>query len=426
MKGELIALLNDAAIGHLRIDRTGRFSFQYEDDWRHAADAVPLSLSMPLLIGEHGHRVTEPYLWGLLPDNELVLERWAREFHVSARNPFALLQHVGEDCAGAIRFVTEERLATLPREGEVHWLTEQDLAARLRALRTDGAAWRKPSDQSYFSLAGAQPKTALYFDGARYGVPSGRRATTHILKPDIGGLDGHSINEHLCLEFAHDLGIPVARSSVVRFEDQVAIVVERYDRRSEGDAVVRFHQEDLCQALAIHPTNKYERDGGPTAKRIGEVLRQSSRLPDEDVTTFLRALALNWVIGGTDAHGKNYSVLLGARGTVRLAPLYDVASVLPYPHQARKLKLAMKIGGKYQLDEIGSAEWLKLASELRVDPSIVRAVVTDTCVRLPRIASAAAERSVGLGLQHGIIADLQTALIERSGRCERLVANAVW
>ena len=431
MKGELIALLNDAVIGLLRIDRTGRFSFRYDDDWRGGASAIPLSLSMPLITAEHGHRVTEPYLWGLLPDNELVLERWAREFQVSARNPFALLQHVGEDCAGAVRFVTAERLASLPREsaGQVEWLTEQDIASRLRALGADASAWRKPSDQSYFSLAGAQAKTALYFDGTRYGVPLGRRATTHILKPDIGGLDGHAINEHLCLELARDLGLPVARSSVQCFEDQVAIVVERYDRRAEGKTVLRFHQEDFCQALAIHPTHKYEHDGGPGARQIVEVLRQSSRVHDEDVMSFVRALALNWVIGGTDAHGKNYSLLIGARGTVRLAPLYDVASVLPYHRgtsATRKLKLAMKIGGNYKLDEIGPREWSKLATEMRVDRSIVREVVIDTCTRLPFIVETATERARAAGLQHAIIDDLRTMLVERSERCLRSLSKGLW
>ena len=42
---------------------------------------------------------------GLLPDNEQVIQRWARTYQVSAGNPFALLRHVGEDCAGAAQFV---------------------------------------------------------------------------------------------------------------------------------------------------------------------------------------------------------------------------------------------------------------------------------------------------------------------------------
>jgi serine/threonine-protein kinase HipA len=33
----------------------------------------------------------------------------------------------------------------------------------------------------------------------------------------------------------------------------------------------------------------------------------------------------NWLIGSTDAHAKNYSILIGAGGRVRLAPLYEMA-----------------------------------------------------------------------------------------------------
>ena len=44
-------------------------------------DSYPLSLSMPLAAAEHGPGVVEPFLWGLLPDNEHVLDRWAQKFH---------------------------------------------------------------------------------------------------------------------------------------------------------------------------------------------------------------------------------------------------------------------------------------------------------------------------------------------------------
>ncbi|WLA95960.1 MULTISPECIES: hypothetical protein [Bradyrhizobium] len=40
--------------------------------------------------------------------------------------------------------------------------------------------------------------------------------------------------------------------------------------------------------------------------------------------------------------------------TVRLAPLYDIASILPYDDvDLQKMKLAMKIGGEYKLGQIG-------------------------------------------------------------------------
>ncbi len=60
------------------------------------------------------------------------------------------------------------------------------------------------------------------------------------------------------------------------------------------------------------------------------------------------------MIGGTDAHAKNYSLLIGAGGRTRLAPLYGVASILAYEkYDVQKVKLLMRIGGEYRLRDIG-------------------------------------------------------------------------
>lgn len=79
---------------------------------------------------------------------------------------------------------------------------------------------------------------------------------------------------------------------------------------------------------------------------------------------FVDALALNWLIAGTDAHAKNYSLLL-AGSQVRLAPLYDVASILPYDIDVLGQELAMKIGGEYRLKVIGARNWQNWASTSR-------------------------------------------------------------
>jgi serine/threonine-protein kinase HipA len=294
MTAELVTFLGDSHVGRLARDRHGRLSFSYEEAWRRAPDAYPISLSMPLALVEHGHRIVDAYLWGLLPDNELILDRWAKRFQVSARGAFALMAHVGEDCAGAIRFLSPDRVASMTGRGThaVQWLEERDVAERLRDLRRDASAWRRASDSGQFSLGGAQPKTALLFDGRRWGVPSGRSATTHILKPGVPGLDGHAENEHFCMTLAAALGLPVARSRVARFEDQAAIVVDRYDRVVTPKGVVRVHQEDVCQALGVPPALKYEADEGPGAGAIVELLREHSRNADEDVYVLVQVAHL--------------------------------------------------------------------------------------------------------------------------------------
>ena len=165
---ELLVVVADRRImGEIQRDRRGRLTFVYDDRWRSLDAAYPLSLSMPLVVAEHQHAKVEPWLWGLLPDNGAILARWGQRFHVSPRNAFALLSAVGEDCPGAIQLVRPDRVEGILRDDDqqVEWLTEADVAERLRTLRRDRSAWRMARDTGQFSLAGAQPKTAFLFDG---------------------------------------------------------------------------------------------------------------------------------------------------------------------------------------------------------------------------------------------------------------------
>ncbi len=420
----LDVLLFDAVVG-VAEERGGKHRFVYDDAWRDSLDAIPLSSSLPLAEREHTGPALDAYLWGLLPDNEVILDSWAKRFQVSARAPLALLAHVGEDCPGAVRFATRPRSRPHAREGEgdVRWLRERDVASRLRTLREDVSAWRTPTDEGQFSLGGAQPKTALLWDGRRWGVPSGRIPTTHILKPGAPNLDGHAENEHFCLRLALEAGLPVARSRCMSFEDEVAIVVERYDRIREGDVVRRVHQEDCCQALGVPPTRKYQADGGPGPRAIVELLRERSRSAAEDVSAFLDALAINWLVAGTDAHGKNYSVLLGRGGELRLAPLYDVASYLPYAKgRLRKVKLAMKIGSTYRLHEVGVHAWEKLAVEIGLRPEAVRARLLALSEAMPDHAAAVLREAKADGLRHPVLAKLAKDVTTRAKACARLLA----
>ncbi len=425
MSGELIVLLSDREIGRVRQDQRRRLKFIYNDEWREARGAYPLSLSMPLAASEHPHDVIEAFIWGLLPENELVLERWAKKFQVSARSAFALISHVGEDCAGAVQFVRPDRLDAVLNSGpgDIDWLDESDIATRLKTLREDQSAWRQPSDTGQFSLAGAQPKTALLLQDGKWGVPSGRIPTTHILKPPTGAFDGHAENEHFCLALARALGMPAASSTVMHFGDEVAFVVERYDRTIIDGRIVRIHQEDICQAFGVPPVRKYENEGGPGVGRIVDFLRENSGEPTEDVQTFIDAIAYNWLVGGTDAHAKNYSILIGAGGRVRLAPLYDVASVLPYERfDPLKLKLAMKLGGKYRLRDISARSWKKLSEELRLDKKEVVRRICEMAGKLPLETQAIRKRLEGSGIKHRVLNRLTDRLSAHAEKCARTFA----
>ena len=159
---------------------------------------------MPLQIRSHSNHLVTPWLWNLLPDNDAVSSRWTRHFQVSAKSPFSLLATpIGLDCAGAVRFVRPDGLdLAMNRPGKIIWLTNDEVAERLRELKADSTAWLGRAFTGQFSLAGAQAKTALLNQDGRWGVPQGASPTTHILKPAVAGLDDHDLNEHICLDAA--------------------------------------------------------------------------------------------------------------------------------------------------------------------------------------------------------------------------------
>jgi len=420
---ELLILIEGELAGRVHAARSGRLSLSYEDAWRDSSQGYSLSVSMPLAEAAYSQKAVWPYLWNLLPESPNVLQRWGQQYHVSAGNPFKLLAHVGADVAGAAQFIPPERRVEIQSEQhpKIEWINTEELRERLRQLRDDISAVRRPEDIGKMSLAGAQAKTAYYWDRRRnrWGIPGGRTPTTHIIKPCIPGFDGLVENEHLCLDIAARLGLPAAKSFVLAL-DQPYIVVERYDRlpASPGSPFPhRVHQEDMCQAMSLMPARKYQEDGGPGISQIVTLIRRVSSDPTLDVERFLKANIFNWLIGGTDGHAKNYSLLIGPGDATRLAPLYDLSSQLPYPHLIAQ-RVAMKIGDHYEIARVSASDWRNLARACTIDEEGTISMVTEMAKALPDEISAARAQALADGLSEHTIAPLARRLTAHAG--ERL------
>ena len=380
MKEMLHVLYGPTLVGTLGYDRKqDAISLAYEESWQFGADSFPVSLSLPLARKAHPDERIRPFLQGLLPDNPAVIVAWGKRFQVSPRNPFDIIKHVGEDCAGALQFVRPDRL-DLILSGELDSLAplaDEHLAKRLEDLKAQARAIPIPIE-GRFSLAGAQTKDALHLRDGRWFVPAGRIPSTHILKPELEEFDHHALNEHFCLQLASKIGLMRAESRVLDIGGKSVLCVKRYDRVEDpAGGITRVHQEDSCQALGRYPHQKYQSEGGPSAAEIAGLLDRFSDDRFDDIARFIMALALNWVIAGTDAHSKNYSLIHAPGSYVRLAPLYDLASYLPYQRDPKstKVKLAMKIGGTYQLHQIRGGHWKKWAVEAGLTPDLVMTLV---------------------------------------------------
>lgn len=419
----LIVSVGDTIAGTVTRLTGGKLQFDYDEQYAAGPGATPLSLSMPLATRSHPDHVITPWLWGLLPDDPSVIANWARHFDLARAAPFTLLATpVGADCAGAVRFARPEDIdRRLSIVGAITWLTEEDIADRLRELRRDSTTWLGPAFTGQFSLAGAQAKTALIYQNGRWGVPSGYIPTTHILKPAIVGLDDHDLNEHLCLDAGRRVGLTVVKTRIAQFGDETAIVVDRYDRRETEHGLIRVHQEDLCQALSVPPTRKYQNEGGPGVREVSDLFQRvmPGRISEVARRRFADALIWNWLIAGTDGHAKNYSLLLQGNGAF-LAPLYDVASALPYGDHENTLRLAMKIGGDYHLNPYRN-RWPSAARDLGLDLDELMTRVRDLAVAAPDSFADAAKEPGVTALDSALPAKLADLVAQRCTRCIRLL-----
>lgn len=336
--------------GTLWQDAQGLVHFKYDEGYHGA----PLSLALPICNRTYHQQALLPFLFGLLPDSEQQRKAIARDFGISPNNPVTMLDCIGLDCQGGVQFCREERVDdVLARIGEYRPLTDHEIALRLKAIRSDDEATWVGEEESW-SLGGNQGKFALGLRDGAWCSCIGSAPTTHIFKNGVVGFKLQALNEFVCMKTAERAGVATAHVDYRFFEDEPSLVVERYDRAlDDAGIVIRLHQEDLCQALGYMPFQKYTADGGPAAREILSLLDST----DDDgfnMLSFTHMLFFNYLIGGTDAHAKNYSLLIGQNGDAMFARMYDVASGFAYDRLRRHGRLAMAIGGENRFGRVGS------------------------------------------------------------------------
>lgn len=401
--------------GTLSQDDNGTRTFAYDGSYA----GPPLSLSMPVSNQTFPSRVVDAYLLGLLPDDDRVRREAGRRFGVSGNNPFALLAHMGLDCPGAVQFCQPEDESLIERPQTLIPLTEAQIAQRL--LPPSGQqsdTWFREGER--WSLGGNQSKFALRFEKGVWYECSGAAATTHILKPGIEGMRLEALDEYVTMRIAKSCGLPSEQVEYQTFCGVPAVIATRYDRRLTATGVTRIHQEDLCQALSITPAKKYAEDGGPSTPDVLHILRKTSN-PQQSVRIFAAMLFFNYLMGAPDAHAKNYSLLHVWPNGCALAPLYDVASGLPYDLSGKKpLRMAMSIGGENRLGFVQRIHLERFAHDAQMEPQDCINLMANLCQRIVHNAPDVLGRAQEMGA-HGAD-ELAERLIPRlESHCNRML-----
>lgn len=381
MGSELLVLLGGDVIGSLAQDQSGDLGFRYLPEYVDSG-APALSAGLPLSQGPYVMRKIEPFLAGLLPENQATRQAWARTLGTQENDTFAILSKMGWDCPGAVQFCLPEDLDKLvQRESSYRLVREDQIAARLRNLAADSASWTMPDE--HWSLGGQQEKFALAYVDGKWFEALGASATTHIFKPGIRHLSHQAIVEHATMRAAASLGVNVAESQLACFEDQWAIVVSRFDRTVACDGhVVRRHQEDFCQALVRLPERKYESMGGPTLRDMTLLILRESTNVHEDLLALADSAIINVVAGAPDGHSKNISMTRLPRERV-IAPLYDLATGLVYDSSDVERTVALSIGGERMLSRIYRKQWEKAAATMGLGGEAVLGRVAQLASEFP-------------------------------------------
>jgi serine/threonine-protein kinase HipA len=365
-----------------------RLSYTQAAQDRYALGTPLLSLSLPLTPEHHSHGVVKAFLDGLLPEGE-PRRAIAEGLNVKASDTYALTEALGRDCAGALVILpVGEALPTQSTTRSAVALSQLDLEELVANLRS---APLGVSENVRLSLAGVQDKLTLtrLGDGS-WALPDAVTPSTHILKPEIAAYPNTVENEAYCMRVAKHLGLGVANVETIVVNNRTLIVVERFDRVVDPNGTVkRVHQEDICQALAIPPDKKYQELGGPSLRKVAQILDAAGT---EALDALLRAVTINVLIGNGDAHGKNFSLMHERPGEIRLAPLYDLVSTYVYGEK----RLAMYIDNVERLEGVTADRILNEAVRWGVSRQRGRNIVEELLENTPAAAAAAAEETPGV------------------------------
>jgi serine/threonine-protein kinase HipA len=351
-------------VGTIDVDKSGP-GFMYDPGWIGLRGAFPISITMPFKSERIAADIFLPWAANLLPESEQ-LRTLGQLLRMARSDVIGLLSEIGGDTAGALSIGRAARTAS------VQWRpvgNPEDLEGVIEEL--PNKPFLVGDEGVSMSLAGAQTKLAVAVDDTgRICIPMNGSPSTHILKPDAPRLWGGVQNEAFCLTLARRMNIPTPNVTTGRAGKRTFLLVQRYDRTNVGGRWRRLHQEDYCQALGKPPSAKYETNQtgirGPTLEDMFAVTRR--HMPPTDIVRLLDMVVVNVLACNTDAHAKNYSIMIRGSGA-SLAPMYDVMCGEVWESVTKNL--AQKIDGKGRGDCINGRHWHQFARECGLNPKQV-------------------------------------------------------
>ncbi len=354
-------------VGTIEGESSESAQFMYSEEYISGADPHSISVSLPLQREPFSPRETRVFFDGLLPEG-FIRRVIAGNMHFDEDDYLSILHNLGKECLGAIRIYNDDE--------ETEFSYEPLSPKQVEELASEGTV--KSTElvvKTHLSLTGASGKVGLYYEDLsdKWYLPVGLAPSTHIVKQSHIRLDGIVTNEQLSMLTASKCGIDIPESFIINtgrgLDSEVLFATKRYDRTFEGafenvDGLrmpLRIHQEDFAQAMGVAASDKYEKEGQNYGQKMFEILRTYAANPLEDQLALWRRIVFNYIIGNTDSHIKNYSLLYKPDMMgVKLAPAYDIIGTLIYESATRELSIG--IGEVRNIDDIKRESFLEMAA----------------------------------------------------------------
>lgn len=380
--------------------------FRYVREYIEAREAAPISVSLPFQDDYFSTEQTRNFFESLLPEgfSRKAVADWMK---ADENDYIAILAQLGRECLGAIKIVEGND----DRESGYELLS----AERVKALAAEGAT--KSTEillETHLSLTGASGKVGLYYnsDNNKWYLPKGDAPSTHIVKQSHVRHKQIVLNEQLCIQTAKRIGIAVPESFIVsngsQSDQDVLYATPRYDRPLSENKIIdglkcpyRLHQEDFAQALGIFASDKYEKVPSGYMSRMFDLLRHNSVNPIEDQIALLRIIIFNYLIGNTDCHVKNFSLLYSEDlKSKRLAPAYDLVATRVYRTTSN---MSFYIGGELDITKINRNNFTISASEIGLSQKMVLDNFDYVANKLEGAMTEAAEDLANKGFENSIL-----------------------
>ncbi len=317
-----------------------------------------------------------PFFSNLLPEGHL-RQYLAERGEVHPDREFFLLWLLGEDLPGALR--------VRPAEGDV-----LPPAYARKAGAESGGARADPavSRALRFSLAGVQLKlSAIAETSGGLTIPAKGVGGSWIVKLPSERHAGVPRNEYSMMTLASKLGMNVPRVELAdireienlpadlgQLREREAVAVERFDRLPDGTHV---HMEDFAQVFDLYPADKYRKASSMNIARVLGI-----ETPQEDVQEFIRRLVFNALIGNSDMHVKNWSLVYPDHRRPRLSPAYDFLSTTAYiPDETS----ALKFSRSKRYEDLTLDELAHLADRANLPEQLVLAAAQETAQRFHEV-----------------------------------------